>query len=87
MAMTDFTPGPWVYQKPGGRKSAVVRTLEVSQMSLPDSCICELFGTGDDEMRANARLIATAPKMYAVLKALVIKNDRVLAALAEVEGK
>ena len=56
-------------------------------MSLPDSCICELFGTGDDEMRDNAGLIATAPKMYAVLKALVIKNDRVLAALAEVEGK
>ena len=81
MAMTDFTPGPWfnddglVYGRAGyGPVSFDIFDVEQWQ--------------GDTvEGHANARLIAKAPAMYAALKALVIKNDRVLAALAEVEGK
>jgi hypothetical protein len=65
MSETRFTPGPWVY----GHQSATVQALpEYMQVA---HCMSEP-GCGMlhdmEEVRANARLIAAAPDLYAALE-------------------
>ena len=61
MSKEKFTPGPWIAPNNGGLNGAVV--AKDGQM------VCDPSGAGryEDEMDANARLIAAAPEMYALL--------------------
>jgi hypothetical protein len=72
--MTQHTPGPWVYK---GGETTTIREAD-------GSMICQMkFLTGphglggrrsNDEVDANARLIAAAPDMLAELQRLHAKN-------------
>ena len=81
--MTRHTPGPWRIQgavtitgQPGGIPRFLVWPAEETETSVAEICEidCQIEGnyTCDiAEAEANARLIAAAPDMYAVCRALV----------------
>lgn len=86
-----FTPGPWV---------AVGAWVEHTNDNVADICNCDPdavgqshLGRSDDEVCANARLIAAAPDMLAALKTLVITRSsrqaipEALAAIAKATGR
>lgn len=63
--MSKHTPGPWI---------AVGSWVEVESDDIPDICTCDPNHMGqaslhrsDEEVVANARLIAAAPEMLAML--------------------
>lgn len=62
MSKEKFTPWPWNAPEWGNLKGAVV--AKDGQM------VCDPSGAGryEDEMDANARLIAAAPEMYELLE-------------------
>ena len=61
MSEDKFTPGPWVAPNYGNLNGAVV--------AKDGEMVCDPSGAGrpEDEMDANARLIAAAPEMYYIL--------------------
>ena len=61
MSKEKFTPGPWIAPNNGGLRGAVV--------AKDGEMVCDPSGAGryEDEMDANARLIAAAPEMYELL--------------------
>ena len=69
---TQHTPGPWLFD---------FETDRISSRN-PPTLICEVFYSsedsidGDPESHANARLIAAAPELLAMLKRLVKAIDR-----------
>ena len=75
--MTKYTPAPWsVYpgQNPGiegdgGKKSVVVFG------DGPDDSECGVLGKTPEQQQANAKLIAAAPDMLAVLQRIVAVYD------------
>ena len=92
----SHTPGPWTVGITGGQERAVF------QESDPCGHICKfpgsLWGPSAEEKTANARLIAAAPDMLAVLKALqeegpymatrwIMLQDRVSEVIAKAEGR
>ena len=62
MSEDKFTPPPWSVPSKGNLRDAVV--AKDGQM------VCDPSGTGrhEDEMDANARLIAAAPEMHKLLR-------------------
>ena len=61
MSEDKFTPGPWNAPDGGNLSGAVV--------AKDGEMVCDPSGAGryEDEMDANARLIAAAPEMYELL--------------------
>ena len=61
MSEDKFTPGPWNAPDGGNLRGAVV--------AKDGEVVCDPSGAGrhEDEMDANARLIAAAPEMYYIL--------------------
>ena len=61
MSIDKFTPGPWSAPDKGKLRGAVV--------AKDGEMVCDPSGAGryEDEMDANARLIAAAPEMYYIL--------------------
>ena len=61
MSEDKFTPGPWSAPDKGNLRGAVV--------AKDGEMVCDPSGAGryEDEMDANARLIAAAPEMYELL--------------------
>ena len=61
MSEDKFTPPPWSVPSKGNLRGAVV--------AKDGEVVCDPSGTGrhEDEMDANARLIAAAPEMYYIL--------------------
>jgi hypothetical protein len=76
------TREPWTIRQ--GKKSAdIVGALDESEGGY--RVICTVFGP-DPEARANARLIAAAPKMYHWLKHMALSwDDEASAIIAEIE--
>ncbi len=68
-SMTQHTPGPWRQDRD---EVYALQTLVAVTQSEP----------GKQEQRANARLIAAAPEMYALLHRLVEGDARVYAKLS-----
>lgn len=64
MSIDKFTPGPWSAPDKGKLRGAVV--------AKDGEMVCDPSGAGryEDEMDANARLIAAAPEMYELLAML-----------------
>lgn len=58
--MTNFTPGPWKVET----KCACLGVFDSKGHGVANI----VYGRPDDELNANARLIAAAPEMYAMLK-------------------
>lgn len=68
--MSEHTPGPWI---------AIGTWVEHPDDNTPDICNCDPFsmaqeGRSDEEVCANARLIAAAPEMLKALRALTDKG-------------
>ncbi len=61
--MSQHTPGPWF--KPG---MAVVLTADLEKKGIAD---CRTVDLTDDEAHGNARLIAAAPELLAMLEKCV----------------
>ena len=61
MSEDKFTPPPWSVPSKGNLRGAVV--------AKDGEVVCDPSGAGrhEDEMDANARLIAAAPEMYYIL--------------------
>ena len=61
MSEDKFTPPPWSVPSKGNLRGAVV--------AKDGEMVCDPSGAGrdEDEMDANARLIAAAPEMYYIL--------------------
>jgi len=89
MSKSKHTPGPWY---------AVGRWVEHENEKIADICNCdpESMGQGhlnrsDDEIRANARLIAAAPDMLNALEMLARvyddPYDLVKTAIAQAKGE
>lgn len=73
--MTEFTKGPWTYDFHGGAFYVFGPQMEmVADGDSESEGITRIRGVGrgadDNEQEANARLIAAAPELYAVLKAM-----------------
>ncbi len=100
--MSQHTPGPWTSEYREGRAAAQyghhVHSNVYSRPGVSDGrdAIAEVRGESDEVARANARLIAAAPEMYAFIKHLfdagiilptesVGKDARAL--LARIEGR
>jgi hypothetical protein len=94
---TKFTPGPWSWSEPSGA-GIEVRGPYKGETRLLFSDIWRQFPepAWDEEMRANARLIAAAPSMFEALidcrRALELANAKgelavVDAAIARALGK
>ena len=85
-AMTKHTPGPWKAQKPRGHQRAIHRKWEIVSTYLTNGeMIVVGEHTGIDCLReSDARLIAAAPELLAVLIDVreAWLNDR----LGDVEG-
>lgn len=58
--MSKFTPGPWFVQVSGGDKE----TISAEKPGL----LVDVYGLTYEMRGANARLIAAAPEMYALLQ-------------------
>jgi hypothetical protein len=66
MAETKFTPGPWVVEKPEAYKDTWRITADGQRLASLDS------EDGDpEETKANAELMADAPRMLEVLRNLL----------------
>ena len=87
--MSKHTPGPWTQDEYGDVITPNRKTLVTEGIALG--------GRSTPETRANARLIAAAPELLAMLKDLVdlegpqpgnsAWGDRALALIAKVEGE
>lgn len=81
------TKGEWVLTiTPKG--VANFQVYKIDEKRLPDEKICEIAFTHEDEMRANAKLIAAAPELLEALRNLfaAAKDDYVsFADLAKAE--
>lgn len=81
--MSKHTPGPWI---------AVGAWVEHPDDSIPDICTCDQVNIGqegrsDEEMRANARLIAAAPELLEAAQHLSCWIEVLLHALdTEMDG-
>lgn len=80
--MPKFTSGQWIVQKIGSKKwqrffrvNATVICESCKTKSSYLVCDCHESATGLEQAQANARLIAAAPTMLAVLKRLVSNPD------------
>jgi hypothetical protein len=76
---TKWTPGPWVVE---GTASATVAARHDGAAE-----IAEVIATGSmthGERRANARLIAAAPDLYAALAALAAEVETIPDAMARI---
>ena len=66
----QHTPGPWVVTTGISEHDVVTSTHDVAGL---DDDVCEVYGGNDDDVRvrrANARLIAAAPDLLAMLQDL-----------------
>ncbi len=59
--MSKHTPGPWHYQEDSDKYTHIVRADG-------NLFLCQLAQTTTGESKANARLIAAAPEMKAILQ-------------------
>lgn len=78
--MTDYTPGPWkIHGGPAHLRHhmAIIDSIPDVDGKIVANCICHMAGTNDD-IEANARLIAAAPDMLEALQ----KANRYLAEMA-----
>ena len=92
--MSQHTPGPWQTTK-HQRASLAEASIEVA--SAGGRPICDMGDYPNEEDGANARLIAKAPEMYALLQAFVDMYppdnhfsgtfDKARALLLEIEGE
>ena len=93
--MSEHTKGPWVADFSGGRRFYVMAKSEYDKPFGETKWYVCSFGNLDDPLRdadrANARLIAAAPDMYEVCKAILAMRSDVgalaRAAIAKVEGE
>lgn len=72
MALAKPTPGPWAVQKNGTTVYCTVPEINTLICVLTGRAIDPAsFGQGDEEMRANAHLIAAAPDLIAACRRMV----------------
>lgn len=68
MSKPKFTPGPWFFLNQ-------TEYIAISGTDKYKRYVAEIdtriFGSSQEEMKANARLIAAAPEMYSVLKEIL----------------
>lgn len=68
--MSKHTPGPWTTDSDGdGKAFAIVTSTHIE--GGPDDDVCEVYGGNTDDeatRKANATLIAAAPKLLAACK-------------------
>jgi hypothetical protein len=76
--MSGHTPGPWAVAWPNPR---IVSAQEKKAVASP-----HFAGYEEDEIEANARLIAAAPELLEALRALVAVNEEHNARVAVVIG-
>ena len=93
---TKHTPGPWDILirdcpvEPGETYTAISR---VTHRDIPgrhteqDVCHVSTWGGADDESRANARLIAAAPDLFALLEEISKKDPHVASSMEYVVAK
>ena len=62
--MSKFTPGPWEVAYLDENEQAVVKAKHIEIATCWHHCVQSI----EQEMHANARLIAAAPEMYEVLR-------------------
>lgn len=77
--MSNHTPGPWkVFDGHGSNRfaPAIVDGIPDIDGKCVANCICHVATTNDD-VAANARLIAAAPELLAALESLVDSVQRV----------
>lgn len=74
MAITHFTPAPWIVNAPHDREGSVTTISKASgpQASTP---IADVINTHKQDGKANLRLIALAPEFYTVLDAFLSDID------------
>lgn len=67
--MSAHTPGPWKAATQGAadRQSWFVRTVKDAPYREAIPFVAVMYGTSDAEREANARLIAAAPELLALL--------------------
>jgi len=105
MSDTKWTPGPWVYEPtdyPGLEDTVAGQMGRVMQADHGDYTICQLCDFSEDEILANAHLIAAAPEIYEALQdtretiqalinegynGYVSQRDRIDRALAKARGE
>jgi hypothetical protein len=78
---TKHTPGPWVTERDS---KFITGNLSYFYVEANDCPVCEIsadyitwFNKKEQELEANARLIAAAPEMLEALKAILKENDGV----------
>lgn len=85
-----FTPGPWIVQvNKYNKHELLVKTLNASNR------IISSFGSEEEPLdetdKANARLIAAGPEMYAmlnkILKTGIVSNAYMLSLLNRIDGE
>lgn len=68
--MTPFTPAPWSSRRLINSNGVPYSTLYEAHIAIePDVC-CVWAPPGNAEQEANARLIAAAPEMFAIIREL-----------------
>jgi hypothetical protein len=94
--MGKHTPGPWeVVEMSDGKRFVAVRPGYLCDRVATVDGRCGIPGPGpsDERLDANARLIAAAPKLYALVRAWSISvphgahSDTCRAMIAEIEGE
>jgi hypothetical protein len=71
MTNTKFTPGPWVVANGAQVWHSGHNTVESPRICTLQNAAKPVRQLSDDEMIANARLIAAAPDLYAALEGLM----------------
>lgn len=86
MNKPSFTPGPWSYEEDGGFVFLPVKDAEGHRCGVLQTSgelkakfeMSDYYWSGHhEEVRANARLIASAPALYAALEAMIEAADGV----------
>ena len=73
--MSDYTPGPWISDEEEGTPFVAAELGPNTYQMLAVMSLCTVHGiaAGQTEMRANARLIATAPDLLEALSDLAFR--------------
>lgn len=65
MSKPTHTPGPWAIDNDGETPNAIVTSTHYEDR---DEDVCEVYGEDDETRKANARLIAAAPRLLEALQ-------------------